>query len=1100
MGIPQKNNGPNRNIRRRAFAYLRFLLAMAVMFSPATALCAGETRLSFAPSGKPMFNVRFFDEGERYDAFENASRPNLSPWTLSPELKDEVMGAVGLWGEILGPGSRNDSPVLINVGTYNLGNADAWSQPNSGRPHTAVADSIISGLQMEAPARIRIGLLDFSTSEHPYPIPLSSRWESMPVVFHEMGHALGIASFANQFKLSPGRFDIRRTSEWDSHLYDRYGTRLMPGMELLHELIDDGTHENVFIVGWLAQSGVVFRGEHVSEVLDGAMGNGLTIEGFEHDGTQAYPELSHIELERGLMSHQYYRNYTTLMEAELAVLQDIGYELDRRNFYGRSVYGDGGTIVNANGFFGRDEAGTHYIEGMANTSSLGVGLHVYGKRNDITQAADLLADGTAGTGIRVDGSGNTLRLAKDVRVTANGDHGTGLLVSYGKDQEILSDGDILALGEGGIGARFDFGHNVIGDDLQYRGSWMYTSQYDDPDNYQVSDASDSNGYELNLDGPLVKRFDVGGRLSGSSSSIYISENALVQNINFLSGASVSGDLVSLWNPENPLIQYEGSSADLHTALAFGLTVDHDTAAAPVADEDFSMVFDGGIHGLESLDMSLAAGYLQVTGPVEVYRLENEGRLALLGLSNGRGASVAESFTNGASATFETGFNAQGEVAGVVADAATLDGTWRLTPLRDYYTTGRIEPEAAVTLRGDGTVTGDFSSVELTSGISPTLEFTLGSAVSASPTVDVVRQERPYSRSAAGETGRCVGMVLDGLSLNAQGDMKELFAALDFSAVDGGEISAGLPELSAESYDILSLVWQSYRRELNLSVSRHLLETSVPLRDGWRAWSDASVSWKNGRSADWKSFGISVLAGMDHVWRNGSALGFHASYGYRDTAVQGTNHGNAFSLGFHAIYRTESPFYLSAQTNFEVERNAFAREIRINGFERRNNGGWTALGAGASLDFGLDWHVGGCGIGPIARLEYDFLRRPAIAETGEGSTRLVVEEGSYNSLSLFAGFHVDYGWESGGSSMSFDLLALWRHELLQDAFHSTANFIGQEASFRSAVTQEGVDSLVLRGGLRIGTDRLALDLKLGGEFFGAAETQILLGIGVDWALR
>ena len=86
----------------------------------------------------------------------------------------------------------------------------------------------------------------------------------------------------------------------------------------------------------------------------------------------------------------------------------------------------------------------------------------------------LLACGTAGTGIRVDGEANTLRIAPGVRVSADGAYGTGLLLAYGKGQNVVSRGEIRATGTGGAGARFDFGGSLLGLDsgltAEYRGS------------------------------------------------------------------------------------------------------------------------------------------------------------------------------------------------------------------------------------------------------------------------------------------------------------------------------------------------------------------------------------------------------------------------------------------------------------------------------------------------------------------------------------------------------------------------------------------------------------------------------------------------------
>lgn len=95
----------------------------------------------------------------------------------------------------------------------------------------------------------------------------------------------------------------------------------------------------------------------------------------------------------------------------------IGYTIDRRNFYGSSLYGDDGIITNTQGYFLRNAAGTAYLEGQYNTASYGTGLHIYGSRNTVTQQADLLSGGLAGTGIRVDGEGNRLTIAQGCPLT-----------------------------------------------------------------------------------------------------------------------------------------------------------------------------------------------------------------------------------------------------------------------------------------------------------------------------------------------------------------------------------------------------------------------------------------------------------------------------------------------------------------------------------------------------------------------------------------------------------------------------------------------------------------------------------------------------------
>jgi len=146
--------------------------------------------------------------------------------------------------------------------------------------------------------------------------------------------------------------------------------------------------ENIFVVDNTSEaknSGKIylyFAGDNVTEALDGktfTRGDGQQISGIPINLWESnHPDFAHIELERSMMSHQNYRSYVNFMEAELAALQDIGYNIDRRNFYGRSIYNDGLTLTNYQGFSARENG--EYVDGY-NNSTFGIGLHVYGSNN-----------------------------------------------------------------------------------------------------------------------------------------------------------------------------------------------------------------------------------------------------------------------------------------------------------------------------------------------------------------------------------------------------------------------------------------------------------------------------------------------------------------------------------------------------------------------------------------------------------------------------------------------------------------------------------------------------------------------------------------------
>ena len=89
-----------------------------------------------------------------------------------------------------------------------------------------------------------------------------------------MGHALGISSLALVGADDDGnpvyRFDTE-ISPWDRHLVDRYGVTPTTDMEVVRSEPETAPGADlVFTVGEMTESGVLFKGTHVSEVLAGA--------------------------------------------------------------------------------------------------------------------------------------------------------------------------------------------------------------------------------------------------------------------------------------------------------------------------------------------------------------------------------------------------------------------------------------------------------------------------------------------------------------------------------------------------------------------------------------------------------------------------------------------------------------------------------------------------------------------------------------------------------------------------------------------------------------------------------------------------------------
>jgi uncharacterized protein with beta-barrel porin domain len=519
--------------------------------------------------GNTVFRLDLYGSGQKWNHYGDVGARDF----YDDEIQAQV-NALEYWVEIIKPTGTVVTPVVIRAGVDTATDYNAWSAAIANASGTYSYN--VLGLDVDQPLYSSGVAGDEVPGYHALhgfhntwrgfepPTQLREAVRSMEATaIHEFGHSLGVSG---------------DTPTWAAQLSGSAGSLVFEGTNAA-TVYGDGAVRAV-------------------PMMHGSVGQ----------------EDSHFGLQNGLMTHMLFRNYSGFMEAEMAALQDLGYTIDRRNFFGRSVYTDGNTIDNSNGFYksnGLDDTGNWlgYETGTANTSSHGLGLHIYGSNNTVTQKADLLSVGRAGGGIRVDGFNNKVIVDENVKVYANGEAGTGLLVAFGTDHTIVHRGDIQATGEGvwdygpAFGVRFDFGPGYTTDTHPY-----YTVGA--PESYGVY--SDEYFIQHQLDGALVNRFDVTGSIAGTDAAIYIGDSAHVEEINLMSGAKITGDIISDYDSR-------GTSTTRSTLLTFGKAADASGEATATADSDFDFTIEGAILGDKNASgkVWLQPGYSKGKGMIDI---------------------------------------------------------------------------------------------------------------------------------------------------------------------------------------------------------------------------------------------------------------------------------------------------------------------------------------------------------------------------------------------------------------------------------------------------------------------------------------------------
>jgi hypothetical protein len=608
--------------------------------------------------GIAVFRLDLYGKDMPYIKF-GSSPAAVSAADFPDAFKRDMVEGMLYWAEILKPhGTPNTVAIIRSAVQPNTSyNASAWFfpqvEPDDDEGRSAIWAALFGTgnnlYDFGVPGDPILGAHSlFVINDYPFgTAPNSNLQETKdtlaPTVIHEIGHALGILSTNTAFG----------------------------------DLLGDETE-----VGKPKEGHTFFWGDTAMSVFNDKDGEKCN----QTDGCKPVPmahystqEDSHFGVRNGLMTHGQLTNFVSFMEVELASLVDIGYDIDLRSHYGRSLYADNVDVeefTNYRGFFeslgyGPDGAWLGYDESRPNTSLYGIGLHIYGSLWDVVQAADIRADGRGAAGIRVDGFGNKVTVPAGTLVAADGERGTGLLVSFGLNHVVDVLGEVRASGPSGIAARFDFGATYIGADFDdVKDAMVSYGTYLKNDCPAGEDCQEKKheyipiampGDQTNTTGPLVAQFNVQGRLIGGPSisgeqilsgesvdlggrrvAVYIGSSAHVAEINFMKGAYVEGDILSRWDPAgSPVDEVRDNPETYMTELTFGRMVGLD-GRTPVADADpdFRMDYSGNVTGPASLNVSLVGGTLGYLGTMAVRSfVMASGTTLAAGMTEGRGVVI-----------------------------------------------------------------------------------------------------------------------------------------------------------------------------------------------------------------------------------------------------------------------------------------------------------------------------------------------------------------------------------------------------------------------------------------------------------------------------
>lgn len=1080
-------------------------------------LLAVEDKIILDKNGKELFNLRFFDKGEKLE-FEGKKEESI--YSLNSEEKKAILDAGKYWRDILS--TSNSSPSIMFVQTYEDKNATAQSfvvEKGEAKGMTELQAKILgksfdytSGNPV---ALIQIGKMNFKTGI-PSALPNVEGADLYGATVHELGHALGIYGTAgfDENKKQAEFEDV--LAVFDEGLIDNKGRKISETTGVISYIDANGNVVGDPNTDFDASENVYFTGKNVAEVLKDSSLKGVPVNTRLERGI---PELSHLEMDRGLMSHHLYSNYSTFMEAELAVLQDIGYNIDRRNFFGYSVYGNNLDISNNNGYFLRDEKEKKYIVGKANTTSYGVGLHVYGNDNKIVQKADLLTSGTAGTGIRIDGIKNKITVDKGIKINADGDYGTGVLVAYGKEHNITNNGEIKAKEKGGIGVRFDFGTGSNGKHMAYLGSYILSANGKDFSN-SLNHIDNESLKPNEVNGALVENFNTSGHIEGKNASLYMSDNAYVKNINIFDGAVLKGDIISMYKPE---VLFNNDIIATETNLNLGV----DKNNIDEGDNNFSFKFDDNIIG-KNIVLNIKGGHSSLNGNNEILRGIIDNKAVLSGnaqyaiakdenfINNGTispGNTIGKIVIKGNyiqenDGKIDVDFDGNGnhDILEIIGDAHfSVNSSMKLTPQKSYY--GKITKlNTNEFLKVTGKKDGEINNLILDNRIftsSSTIKSVAFDSVSSQMTV--LRNENAYSRFSQNKNTKDFSKVIDKISNQASGPIKDFVGALDFSSP--ATISSALSQVTPNIYgnNIISTfdaekVYSSYMRN-HLIVKNNYEENELYAfgelfyKDNWQKGTDYLMGY------NYRDQG--VITGIEKAYDDNFVLGSHLLFSQSILKGHTVNtpeiKSKSILLGVHGKYYPDygRSGYLYGMIRAGIQENKLNNNVEFGEYRTNTNSDWKALNGSSVFGFGKDIEYEKFTITPLIELGYGILKTEKVRGNNLG---IHIDSKTYHSVYSKMGGKLssEQIFIGENTKVGGNILMTYNHDYINDYYIVGDIDKNRNSNFKIKTKRPAKDYITIQGGATFTVrDNLDITIGIGTDLFKRKSSSVNTSLSLEW---